>query len=850
MSSEFLKHRQTLHRYPTDFLLGDLLVRAGIIRQSDLDEAIKLAGNKQVQVGQMLIMARHLTQAQLQVALDAQSALRDRHVEMNAAIKAVKFACRSGLPFSEAVRTQEVTASRLTPTNKLGELLLESAIISPDDFAKALQRSQATGLPLGRILVLNGSIGESLLITALELQVRVRDEMITRAEAAQCLRSAANLDTDGGTVEQSNQVSAALKRQKKRGLKLGELLVLAGILAESDVINALELGLVNDLPMGQILINQGFINDELLQSALKLQELVDQQSLTPEKAAESLNKIHTTGLSLTDALDSVGETLAESGQSPFNFRDLLSLAHIAGDDEITTAFQAALDTPTILTEVLVATGILDARVGKAVLKCHSMMTENLLSQEDATVALDYCLQKLAEGSAEAFTFETALIELGWTFTPELAETLAQGQTEAVVEEDDTFQSVAEISDAPVQPDNRDQIISAANDWEEETAQPEAEASDQMPATDFASASEDSEQVDPQSEDRAASERVFDFSVNTKQSTIEPSEIEAESTVVTTNDSNPVVAMSATTNGAKDRPKLSDTSHNLQAISEILDIKVSTEEVQQEKAKRPMSLKSLLSGENEALPASDHPDKSQNQAATKPAAAASPVKAKPQTTANSLPVDATLKALAQQGQSTSQAAPKATTENTKPISRSQALIDSMAPETGMKIGESYARLAKSYYDHGNYFEAEVLYAKVLQLREKAIGEEDASLVSDLNNLANCLCQQGKLEDAKRHISRAIKISDADPANENMELADSLNNLARIYFQEENYDECEPLLLRAILVRTQILGSEHPVIADSLRDYAKLLRMTNRPEESEALYTKAKSILNKAVKGNTL
>ena len=71
---------QTVHKYPTDFLLGDLLVKANVITQSQLDEGVRLAGNKHVQVGQMLIMAGYITPRDLQAAIDAQSALRDRTV--------------------------------------------------------------------------------------------------------------------------------------------------------------------------------------------------------------------------------------------------------------------------------------------------------------------------------------------------------------------------------------------------------------------------------------------------------------------------------------------------------------------------------------------------------------------------------------------------------------------------------------------------------------------------------------------------------------------------------------------------------------------------------------------------
>jgi hypothetical protein len=66
------------NRYPTDMLLGELMVKAGVITQAQLDDALKLSANKHLQLGQMLIMAGNISPRDLQAAVDAQSMLRDR----------------------------------------------------------------------------------------------------------------------------------------------------------------------------------------------------------------------------------------------------------------------------------------------------------------------------------------------------------------------------------------------------------------------------------------------------------------------------------------------------------------------------------------------------------------------------------------------------------------------------------------------------------------------------------------------------------------------------------------------------------------------------------------------------
>jgi Tfp pilus assembly protein PilF len=429
VSSDFLKSQRTTVRYPTDFLIGDLLVKAGVIRANQLDEAVRLAGNKKINLGQMLVIARHLTNRDLQAAVDAQSAIRDRKVDMNTAVRALKSACRAGISFSDALRdngqAQQVTDG---PTNRLGELLLEAGVIDRDQFAKAMQRSLSTGLPLGRILVLNGAINEILLTAALEIQVRVRDEMMTREEALGYLRSAGSKsDEEGISVEQALQIQSALKSPRGKAIRLGELLVLAGMLHDSDVINALELALSNDLQIGQVIVNQGFITPELLDAALQLQELVDKGLMDGEQAAESLKEIQSGALGISDVVEYV-----ESNQglpTEVDFAGLLTLSRIVSVDDIVNAFDIARNDPEIVAAILCMTGHMNELAAGAALRCFSLISSNHLNQDDAIVALDFCLQK--QGEAE-ITFDEALQELGWSIDQPLA-TEESVQVEVVTE---------------------------------------------------------------------------------------------------------------------------------------------------------------------------------------------------------------------------------------------------------------------------------------------------------------------------------------------------------------------------------------------------------------------------------
>jgi hypothetical protein len=401
-------------RYPGDILIGDLMVKAGVISQMQLDEAVKLAGNKHLQLGQMLIMAGHISPRDLQAAVDAQSMLRDRAMDQNMATRCLKIACKTGMNFVDVFRDQDgAKTTGATVSNKLGELLLEANLIDREQFGKSMQRSLATGLPLGRILVLNGALSETVLNTALEIQVRVRDGMLSREEAIEALRGqVGDLDPEEAQRQTLTLQTVLSNPPRKRGIRLGELMVLAGLLNETDVMNALEQGLVNEQPIGEVMVAQGFLTYEMLDYALELQKKVDSGDLQSTEAGQVLAKISANGIPLEEA---IAEFIApqEPAYEALTFDRMLVLSRVITDEQIDESFNRAIASPQILAKLLVLTEHISNAAMQAVLQCYSMMSNNFLSQDDAIIALDYCLNESAERN---ITFGEALQELGWSAT--------------------------------------------------------------------------------------------------------------------------------------------------------------------------------------------------------------------------------------------------------------------------------------------------------------------------------------------------------------------------------------------------------------------------------------------------
>lgn len=294
---DFFK-KNTTSRYPTDILIGELFVKAGIITQKQLDDTVRSAGAKHLHIGQMLVMSGYIKQRDIECAVDAQSLLRDKVVEMSVAARCLKIAVKTGASVMQLVKDEQAQGQNGAQTNRLGELLMEAGIINRGQLSAAMQRSMSTGLPLGRILVLNNSLVDSLLRFALELQVRVRDEMIDRAEAIETLRAeATKLGMKVGYYDANPNDSAInLKPLKQKVVRLGELLVSAAFLNETDVMSCLELGLLTERPIGEVMVEQGYIGPEMLHVALTVQQMVEERVYTKEEAGQVLAQIRDTNM--------------------------------------------------------------------------------------------------------------------------------------------------------------------------------------------------------------------------------------------------------------------------------------------------------------------------------------------------------------------------------------------------------------------------------------------------------------------------------------------------------------------------------------------------------------------------
>ena len=122
----------------------------------------------------------------------------------------------------------------------------------------------------------------------------------------------------------------------------------------------------------------------------------------------------------------------------------------------------------------------------------------------------------------------------------------------------------------------------------------------------------------------------------------------------------------------------------------------------------------------------------------------------------------------------------------------------------------------------------------------LGSEHPDVASYLNNLAWLYSNQGKYQEAEPLFKRALEIKEKVLGSEHPDVAKSLNNLAGLYSNQSEYLKAKPLYIKAIHIAEKTLGPNHPNVLKYLENCANLLRMMNKNREAIKMEARAKKI----------
>jgi hypothetical protein len=431
--------------------LGDLLTRAGLLRPEDLREGMLIAKQQSLPVGRVLIMAEFISEPNLQAAVQAQSMLKDGVIDIDTALSALQISARGNISLDEALNQCGWKDKTNSATNKLGGVLTEAGLISDEQLKQGLNQCQMSGLPLGRVLVAMGFMSEALLAAALNAQILIRDSKIQRDLAIQGLRACHERQI---SIEQSLGDAGLLQMPVQDTVRLGELFVMANLLDQDNLMQAVELGLTESKPIGQVLVERNMVSEQLLESALAVQRLVAEGKIKKEQCGLVLSEMSTKGLTMDEALKRL-EPPKPTSAAGLPLYQFLQLAGLINAKDIEEALKQGSRDTELMGRMLLLTQAIDQTSLTSAVRLNEMVTNNVLKTEQAILAMGLCQNRNC-------SVEQAFKSLGWgmaldqanreheTIPPAsaLANTLTQqvGQGQAHAGQSGSYQAIPPAQD--------------------------------------------------------------------------------------------------------------------------------------------------------------------------------------------------------------------------------------------------------------------------------------------------------------------------------------------------------------------------------------------------------------------
>lgn len=265
--------------------IADLLHKCGIITQDQLARAMATSIRTNAPIGNVLVDTGVIPSETLRTASIAQSLLDEKLISVDQLASVIRKSVHEKISLEEAFEQLGLKTDPHLVTARLSQILSEAGMVTGSDLEKALEASLTSGLPLGRVLVVRSVLPDAVAYAALTAQVLIREGKITAEQAITSLKLSQKNRT---TIESALREIGALSAARSEPIRLGEILIAAELVAEIDLLSAVEKGMGQQMPIGQVLLQHGLITPGLLNRALSLQFMINNRNMNPVEAVANL----------------------------------------------------------------------------------------------------------------------------------------------------------------------------------------------------------------------------------------------------------------------------------------------------------------------------------------------------------------------------------------------------------------------------------------------------------------------------------------------------------------------------------------------------------------------------------
>ncbi|KAK7209415.1 hypothetical protein V2G26_016593 [Clonostachys chloroleuca] len=152
-------------------------------------------------------------------------------------------------------------------------------------------------------------------------------------------------------------------------------------------------------------------------------------------------------------------------------------------------------------------------------------------------------------------------------------------------------------------------------------------------------------------------------------------------------------------------------------------------------------------------------------------------------------------------------------------------------------DSVHRLGVLYGDQGKFSEAEAMFNRALEGREKALGRDHTSTLDTVNNLGLVYKDQGKLSEAEAMFNRALEGKEKALGRDHTSTLDTVNNLGLVYKDQGKLSKAKAIFNRALEGREKALGRAHTSTLGTINNLGLVYKDQGKLSEAEAMFNRA-------------
>lgn len=294
--------------------------------------------------------------------------------------------------------SESFPSQNLSVDQPLGESLRKIGAITPNQLRKGLTTSAQTGLPLGWVLLSQGSLIESLLNSAISAQSMIQKQALNEEQALNLLRIARLKQKDFGAILSQHGID---KQAILPELLLAQLLVKSDIALNSEVLACRELATMHDTAFTQVLSDCGILEEWPLAAVADVFSKINKGVLRVNQGIAILQKLKAADWDV-DSVDKHHPT-----HSSVDIIDLLGMASLLTNEQLRYVQALSISERRPLSKTLVDAGFFSEIVIGSLEECKTFLNANLLSLDKAQVLVSYCADNQC-------TFADAQAQFGWT----------------------------------------------------------------------------------------------------------------------------------------------------------------------------------------------------------------------------------------------------------------------------------------------------------------------------------------------------------------------------------------------------------------------------------------------------